>query len=87
MPVVDERRTRCAPSVPLTTVAVTPGLLVDELIAVGNAAHRVVRRRDRDAHRLAADRDVHRAVPSAVVLPNAADESTCSLATCVTATE
>jgi hypothetical protein len=33
-PVADERRIKCAPSVPVTTVAVTPGLLDDELIAL-----------------------------------------------------
>ena len=86
-PVAVERRTRCAPSVPVTTVAVTPGLFAAELIALAMPLTVLFDDVMGTLIEWPPTEIFIVPVPSAVVLPNAADESVCALAICVTATE
>jgi len=85
-PVADELSTRCAPVVPVTTVAVTPGLLDDALIALAMPLTVLFA----DVMAMLIDFPPTETfivpVPSAVLAPNAANDSVCALATCVTAT-
>jgi hypothetical protein len=86
-PVADERKIKCAPSVPVTTVAVRPGLLDDELIALAIPLTVLFADVMSTLVDLSPTETFIVPVPSAVVAPNAADESVCALAICVTATE
>src|ERR1700710_86537 len=86
-PVAEERRTRCAPSVPVTTVAVTPGLLADELIALAMPLTVLFADVMSIVIDLPPTETLIVPVPSAVVAPNAADDSVWAAAICVTATE
>src|ERR1700712_2055507 len=86
-PVADERKIKCAPSVPVTTVAVTPGLLDDALIAPAMPLTVLFADVMSTLIDLSPTETFIVPAPSAAAAPNAADESVCALAICVTATE
>ena len=86
-PVFDARSTRWAPSVPVTMVAVTPGLPLPVLIADAMPASVLLVLSTLMFIDLPPTEIVSVPVPSCVVVPNAADDKACELAICCTATE
>ena len=86
-PVFAARSTRWAPSVPVTMVAVTPGLLLLELIADAMPESVLLVLSTLMSIDLPPSETVSVPVPSCVVAPKAAEDNACELAICVTATE
>lgn len=86
-PVLAERSTRCAPSVPVTIVAVTPGLFDAELIAAAMPESVLFVESIEIDVDLPPTLSVSVPVPSCCVALNAPEDSVCDVAICVTATE
>ncbi len=86
-PVGVELSTRCAPSLPLTTDATMPGLPVVLLIAAAMPDSVLLLLPTLTVNDLLPSDSVIVPVPSAVDAPNAADDSDCDVAICVTPTE
>ncbi|VBC69705.1 Uncharacterised protein [Burkholderia pseudomallei] len=86
LPDAVERSTRCAPSVPVTTVAVTPGLFFAELIAAAMPAGVLfVASMSIDVER-SPSLSVSVPEPSVCFGSKPADTSVCERATCLTST-
>ncbi len=86
-PVGVELSTRCAPSLPLTTDATMPGLPVALLIAAAMPDSVLLVLLTSTVKDWLPSDNVIVPVPSAVDAPNAADDSDCDVAICVTPTE